>query len=257
MPHVLRVPSEVTLAALQSALAGVRARQVAVVVPPGRPSRLGSAETMRDLQSYAAGLGKDLVVIGGDEHLRAVAVAAGFAAATSLDEWEETQPQLRAVTARGGVTGPLWELTDLAVVSDDWFAVSLPGALDFPYTDEPPPYVQELLTANVGEMEAEGELALDPDARGADAPDGMGMDNDGLDTVEHEALALRNAHEHYEEQLTAAIRESGGVSRPLRFEIRRLTRHEDEGSPSDGHGHGHDGGPPVEGDEERDDSPAI
>ena len=226
MPHVLRVPSEVTLDALQSAVAGLRARQIAVIFPSGRPSRLGSAETMRDLHSYAAVLGKDLIMIGGDPHLRAVAVAAGFAAATSLEEWEETQPELRAVTVRGGPTRPLWELTDLAIVSDDWFAVSLPGALDFPYTDEPPPYVKELLTAGITALDA-ADTGI-TDGVDADPPETRADDlDDGLDSAEHEALALRDAHEHYEEHITATIRESGGVSRPLAFEIRRLTSHID------------------------------
>lgn len=217
MPHVLRVPSDVTLEAIRSALAAVRTQRVAVIFPLGRPSRIGTAETMQDLHSYALVLGKDVIMIGGDPHLRAAAVAAGFAAATSLEEWEETQPELRAVTVRGGPTRPLWELTDLAIVSDDWFAISLPGALDYPYTDEPPPYVQELLAAGIADLDAGSSNMPD------DPPDGA--TDDELDPDTENERALLDAHEHYEDHITMAIRESGGVSRPLAFEIRRLTTH--------------------------------
>lgn len=218
MPHILRVPSDVTLEALRSALAGVRAARVAVIFPLGQPSRLGTAETIRELHSYALILDKDVVVIGGDQHLRALAVAAGFAAATSLEEWEETQPKLLAVPARGAQTRPLlWELTDLTLVRDDWFAVSSPGALDYPYTDEPPNYVQDLLVAGIAELDASGSHSA-VEANSDTLDDSLGDD-------EREALALRDAHEHYEEHITTTIRESGGVSRPLHFEIRRLTSH--------------------------------
>lgn len=223
MPHVLRVPSDVTLEALRSALAGVRAARVAVIFPLGQPCGLGNTETIRELHSYALILSKDVVVVGGDEHLRAVAVAAGFAAATSLEEWEETQPELRAVTVRGATTRPLsWELTDLALVRDDWFAVSSPSALDYPYTDEPPSYVKELLAADLTEIGDGGSVMVDG-ADDAAARDAVAASEDELDDDEREARALRDAHEHYEESITATIRQSGGVSRPLRFEIRRLT----------------------------------
>lgn len=226
MPHILRVPSDVTLEALRSALVGVRSARVAVIFPLGRPSHLGTGETVRELHSYALILNKEIVVIGGDEHLRAVAVAAGFAAATSLEEWEETLPELRAVTMRGAKTRPLnWELTDLALISDDWFAVSLPGALDDPYSDEPPAYVKELLAT--GDPEATEALG-DGDTTAAEKP-GLGLvaEADEYDDDEKDALALRDAHEHYEEHITKAIRETGGVSRPLHFQIRRLTSHTD------------------------------
>jgi hypothetical protein len=247
MPHVLRVPSDVTPEAVRSALDGVRASRVALALPPGRPSRLGTSEVMRALHSYALVLGKELVIIGGDEHVRAIAVAAGFAAATSLDEWGETQPQLPAVLARSGATGALWELTDLAFVSDDWFAVSLPGALEYPYTDEPPPYVQELLASGMAIMDGIDSASVSTTDTMADSPSEAheGAFADDLDPDEMEALALREAHEHYEEHITSAIRESGGVSRPLQFEIRRLTSHADASSQ-----------PAVNG-LEQDDSPAL
>lgn len=224
MPHVLRVPSDVTLDALQSALAGARPATVAVVFPMGRPCRLAQTETMRSFHAYTTALGKNVVIIGGDEHLRAVAVASGFAAATSLEEWEETQPELRAVTQRGKQTRPLWELTDLTLVSDDWFAVSLPGALDYPYTDEPPPYVKALLTTGASESDVD-------DVNDGAHPEMAAASADEYDDDEQDARALREAHEHYEDHITTAIRASGGVSRPLHFEIRRLTSH--AGPPSD------------------------
>lgn len=250
MPHVLRVPSDVTPEAVRSALDGVRATRVALALPPGRPSRLGTSEVMQALHSYALVLGKELVIIGGDEHLRAIAVAAGFAAATSLDEWGETQPQLPAILARSGATGPLWELTDLAFVSDDWFAVSLPGALEYPYTDEPPPYVQELLASGMTDMDdmdgIEGAGVSTPHSMtGSPSEAHEGALANDLDPDEMEALALREAHEHYEEHITSAIRESGGVSRPLQFEIRRLTSRADASSQ-----------PAIDG-HEQDDSPAL
>jgi hypothetical protein len=194
MPHVLRVAAGATLAEIQSALAGQRARQIALVFPLGQPCVAGTSVALQGLRGFCSVLEKEMVIIGGDGHLRACAVAAGFVAATSLEEWESTHPELPAVTASLGRGVPPDAPVVGLVAPED--SADAPSSLYEPYSDQPPEYVLELL-----EAEGEGAAFRDDDEPAR------------ADDVDVEAgEPLRSVHEHYEDSITAVIRDTGGVT---------------------------------------------
>lgn len=91
MPHLLHLHSDTPLPTIQAAVGRVRPREIALIFPYGVPVALaGEADSaaLHSLYRYCETLDKAVVIIGGDEALRAAAVLAGFAAATSLDAWK-------------------------------------------------------------------------------------------------------------------------------------------------------------------------
>ncbi|SRR5260221_1867867 len=188
MRQILHIRAEAALPAIETAIQRARARRLALSFPFGRTSAVANWELLTALGERCRSLGIDVAIIGGDATLRANAVAAGFAVATTPDEWDTgTMPTVRA--ARRGQRADDVEraLPRLSLVIDD------DAAAAYPYDDEPPPYVIEL-------MVSEGmypDPHSDPATPGAD-----GAQDEGGD-------ALLASHEHYEEDMTGAIRDTG------------------------------------------------
>src|SRR5260370_30033218 len=139
MRQLLHIRAEAALPAIVTAVQRARARRLALSFPVGRTSAVADSELLTALAERCRSLGIDVAIIGGDETLRANAVAAGFAVATTLDEWNTgTMPTVRA--ARRGqrpddVPRALPRLS--LIIHDDAAAAD-------PYDDEPPPYVRQL-----------------------------------------------------------------------------------------------------------------
>jgi hypothetical protein len=88
MVHAIRLEARARGAHVRKTLSRMSEREVALILPLGEPAALADPDELRALHEYCQA-GKILVVIvGGDESLRAHAVAAGFAVATSLQDWE-------------------------------------------------------------------------------------------------------------------------------------------------------------------------
>lgn len=195
MPHVIRVRAHASSAAIHAAVAGARAHDVALAFPLGVPCLAGTAEAMHGLHAQCLALQKDVLILGGDQHLRAAAVAAGFPAATSLAEWEATQPRLDIVTPPVGNASANWEQPYLSLVpfADEWDRDRDPFD---PFDDMPPNFVLEL-------------MARDGVYGAPDETDIYDVRHEAEPSAEDELLA---AHERYEEHITRAIRHTGGLS---------------------------------------------
>lgn len=138
MDDIIWLRPKSSYATVSAALALASGRQVALVFPVGETTCLRDTATLSALHARCRLLGKDAVIIGGDALLRAQAVAAGFQAATTLDDWGETGPELYAVSPRRAAEDVphLWLVTprrtiDTADDSDTWVS-------------EPPEYVLEI-----------------------------------------------------------------------------------------------------------------
>jgi len=107
--------------------------------------------------------------------------------ATTPDEWDTgTMPTMRAARRGQRADDAERALPRLSLVIDD------DAAAADPYDDEPPPYVVEL-------MVSEG---MYPNSHSDPPPGADGAQDEGGD-------ALVASHEHYEEGMTAAIRDTG------------------------------------------------
>lgn len=139
MAHILHLASTSRLPAIQADLARIRAQQVALVFPLHTHPLIAEHDTLLALRAFCEALDKDVAIIGGDDALRALAVAVGFVAATSLDAY--------AAREHSGYTPPpgslaAWIEADAAFVASQHMA-----AEHQPSSDEPPAYVLELLRA--------------------------------------------------------------------------------------------------------------
>ena len=83
--YVVRLASNASFGAIESALGRLRARRVALLFPLGAPVALTNANAWDALHRHCDALDISLALVGGDEALRAAAVAADFVVATSLD----------------------------------------------------------------------------------------------------------------------------------------------------------------------------
>lgn len=142
MDDIIWLQPKSSYATVSAALTLASGPQVALVFPVGEATCLRDSATLTALHARCRLLGKDAVIIGGDALLRARAVAAGFQAATTLDDWGETGPELYALGPRRVAEDVphLWLVTprrtaprtfDTADDSDAWVS-------------EPPEYVLEI-----------------------------------------------------------------------------------------------------------------
>jgi hypothetical protein len=214
MLHILSVRTEMPLTAIQTALRHVRKRKITLVFPLGKRPAIASASAMQALAAFCGQLGKEIAMIGGDELLRALAVAAGFVSATSLeegvvkedapptarrsdaDEWERADARFRA-DQKACVTGPL----GLDELDDDTILTLL---------DEPPDYLQPLLEQRGGD---DGTTWQEVSGRSMRPLRRSGRTTRKLAATEEEE-ALRFIYETDEDEITTAIRATGGGSRP-------------------------------------------
>jgi len=154
MFRVLRFSAQTTLAEVVRAIRRAPALRIALVFPPGVRSRFADTGRMETLVTVCRESHKEATIVGGDELLRACAVACGLRAAVTLDDWRETHPRRtpRRAQARGSASrvakATTRKLPELVVVpaqaiqaiheqdgdeASDW--------LDL----DPPDHIQELL----------------------------------------------------------------------------------------------------------------
>jgi hypothetical protein len=194
--QVLSLRPEAPAAAIQSSLARVRARQVLLVFPLGRRPQLADAGALRTLAAYCEQARKRVTIIGGDETLRALAVAAGFAVATSLEDAVARETEDETSRRRSLPSRETWEQAYARFSAARGPRTTLPLLLEGePALDEPPDYVRQLL-------EEDGAYAV---------PRG-GRITRKLPAISEED-ASRTAYEAREDALTAAIRGTGGLPR--------------------------------------------
>ena len=143
MDDIVWLQPKASYATVSAALTLASGRRVALVFPAGESTCLDDAAPLSALHTRCRLLGKEAVIIGGDAFLRARAVAAGFEAATTLDDWGETGPELYSVGSRRGAEGDrrLWLVTPLQR------ATTRAADASDPYDgwiSEPPDYVIEI-----------------------------------------------------------------------------------------------------------------
>src|SRR5579862_7651986 len=87
MFEIVRLKADASVARAGAAVVLAPARHVALVFPAGAPVGIAHPAALDMLADRARAAHKRVTIIGGDAHLRACAVTAGLAAATTLEEW--------------------------------------------------------------------------------------------------------------------------------------------------------------------------
>jgi hypothetical protein len=142
MTYSLAVRPDAPLAAILASLQRLRAREVLLKLPLGKPSLLADETALHQLALFCQHAGKDLAIIGGDETLRARAVAAGFVVATSPEDHE----QRAARHAIRRHSNQPWEDAYAQFAARRGARPLRPRRRDDePLLDEPPEYVRRLL----------------------------------------------------------------------------------------------------------------
>jgi hypothetical protein len=213
MTHLVRLRAGARAEEAQRALERAPVSDVAVILPLGVPVALAQGDELRQLAEFCQAQGKRIVLVGGDQALRAQAVAECLAAATSLDEWEtskqrEGNPMRRLLgLGRGRVTRELPELTlppDLRPAAEpedasDLYAIG---------GGDPPTYVADIV--------AEDEALADPD-RHSQVPtiplkrSRRDQRREAAERERREAEAIARATQRHEDHLTGAIRSGAGA----------------------------------------------
>lgn len=198
-----RLHSAANLQAITAAIGRTRARSIAVIFPSTPSPELAEREALPALRAHADRLGKHVVVVGGDETLRARAVAAGFPVATSLEEWQTDEHEALA----GWPSAGQHEAESVFVLPEPAPSASLPR-------EEMPEYVRRIRDLSghyTGPLDVEPERTgqtgrLPPITPRITMPlPPVELDPDG-DTAD----AVRRAQERREERITRAIRRTGG-----------------------------------------------
>ncbi|HEU5439143.1 MAG TPA: hypothetical protein VFU88_07615 [Ktedonobacterales bacterium] len=181
------LPPDATVAEIEGPLGRVRGPAAALVFPAGAACQLAAGEQLRELRGLCRALGKRVTIVGGDEDLRARAVAAGFAAATSLEAWEPERDE-RPASARGATGRAAWTAADAAFVTERGRRHR-----ETSWSADPPEYVLWLLRRE-GTYPGPRETGDSATA--------------GVDDAEPSDPLLA-AHWGHEERITATIRATG------------------------------------------------
>ncbi|HEY1388238.1 MAG TPA: hypothetical protein VGF38_06800 [Ktedonobacterales bacterium] len=200
MDDIVRLKPQSTYATVSAALTLAKGRRVALVFPEGERACLRETALLDALSARCHRLGKVAVIIGGDAWLRAHAVAAGFETATTLEDWGNTAPELRAARPRRAAhhTPHLQLVADSP--QDDASAACAYGDDDAsdPWDIEPPDYVIALRKAFV----SPSPVMRAPVVSGSLARVLLDEDEDAID-----------ASERFEEVITGRILETSGIHR--------------------------------------------
>jgi hypothetical protein len=195
----------------QAALARTASDEVGLVFPLGARCTLASSADLEALYAFSETLRKCVIIIGGDETLRACAVTAGFPAATSVAEWETSK--YKAVRSTHRLTWPghrnrgaeAAELAPLRMVSADAGRGEDREDLYDPADADPPTYVVDL-------MADDQAMSMERTAAVPTIPMRSRTTRRLSETLQAraEARALEQAHHVYEDRVTSAIRASAG-----------------------------------------------
>lgn len=219
MTMVYTIHLEATANGEQARAAVARAPQgeVALVFPKGQRCALCDAHQLDALYQACAEWGILLVIVGGDQQLRAHAVTAGFAAATSLEEWETSKH--RAIRAqretslsrrldRGQREHAGWTEPAVRVVAAARRGTQDEAGQDLYSLDgeDPPAYVANLLAReDPWPLERYTEMPTVPLQRGRPTRILSETLRD-----QQEAEMLERMHQLFEERLTETIRRTTG-----------------------------------------------
>ncbi len=138
--YMLRARAGAPLAAIQAQLSRLRADEIALELPLGESAVLAEGAALRQLALFCQSIGKRITIIGGDEILRARAVAAGFVVATALEDHEQRTPD-STLRHRPYET---WEDAYARFAARRTPRPSRPRENE-PSLDEPPDFVRRLL----------------------------------------------------------------------------------------------------------------
>jgi hypothetical protein len=210
MIYTIQCDTGTPIDAIQAALARAPADEVALTFPLGVACAFADAAELEALWAHCQALGMRVVVIGGDQALRAHAVAAGFAAATSVDEWETVKH--RAVRRHRRSLGPQLQkrpeeepaAVDIRVVrGGGTIAEEGAGDLYDLVGEDPPGYVADLVASDetLAPVERQSQIPTIPLQRGRITR--------RLEELRREAAAaeaLDRAQQEYEDQITRTIR---------------------------------------------------
>lgn len=209
MFRVLRFHETTTLADVSRAIQRTLARRIALVFPSGMRARWADAGWMEAIATLCTEAGKAATIVGGDELLRAWAVASGLPAAVSVEDWRAMRAgaeQSWRISRRRALPVRLTLVPSQPVADthDDDDADLLT------YEAEPPEFVRELLSLH-GRDVAQGSVAIGTPGQPrrpfvvVPRPSTIAYD---LDTSD----AVRAKWEHDEEHLTATIRATSGLA---------------------------------------------
>lgn len=193
MFDVLRFRAGATPAKVGAALLRTPARRVALVFPLGIRPALADHSALTAIHERACRAGKEVTLVGGDAHLRACAVAAGFAAATSLDGWRaagESRTGRREQRRQARAPRPTLRLVDALVAETE--STDAAAALEMP------DYLRQLL-------DPEDAPAYDGHDGGEPAPIHSWM-------TAGEFAGVDLASARHEEEMSDAIRASSGLA---------------------------------------------
>jgi hypothetical protein len=205
-----RLHSAATLRAIVAAIGRTRGRSIAVIFPSTPSPELAEGEeALPALRAHAERLGKHVVVVGGDETLRARAVAAGFPVATSLEEWQTDEHEALA----GWPFGGSGEAESVFVLPEP----EQPMGMATAPREEMPEYVRRIRDLSGHYTEPQD---AEPERTGQTGQTGrlprstpritMPLPTVELDLEGDTADAVRLAQERREERITSAIRRTGG-----------------------------------------------
>ena len=188
--HVLHLPAMSSLASVRAALARYESCEALLVFPSSAAiAELARPDAQAALRAFCREQEIEAVFIGGDETLRAAAVAAGFAAATSVDAWEAPAPEAPASLSHSSPEA--WAEADAKLVA----SARGPDDSGSGWHADPPEYVMRLLGAEGGYAGPRDELTPQEAER-------LTADDGATDP-------LLRAHHDYEERITATIRDTG------------------------------------------------
>lgn len=191
--HVLHLPATSSLASVREALARFESCEALLVFPTRGAVELARMAALAALWAFCREQEIDAVFIGGDETLRAAAVAAGFAAATSIDAWRAVA--LEESPALVHPSEAEWAAADAALVAASG---QHPGDSGSGWHADPPEYVMRLLV-----LGAEGGYSGPRDEPTAEEAERLRAE----DAAATDPLLC--AHYEYEERMTATIRDTG------------------------------------------------
>lgn len=182
MFQVLRFRAESSFAVINAALTLDPARVVALVFPAGVRPYISESGQLDALFVRSRAIGKDVTIVGGDTELRVMAVTAGFAAATTLDDWRRAKHNSGAHRKRFSD-----EQVNLQVLASDSQDLNSSGGS---WIAEPPQHIATLLEAR------ESQCRVTPPTRQLSEAE---MDA-------RDAEAILQASERYEDEITTRIR---------------------------------------------------
>lgn len=188
--RIIHLPATASLDSVRAALARLESCEALLAFPPCGVGALTQPEVLAALFAFCREQEIEAVFVGGDEALRAMAVAEGFAAATSIDAWETHTPHVAAAIRLP--TADEWATADAALVAAATRRLAGDDAAAW-HTD-PPAYVLRLLGGTSGYIGPRDE----PTPQEAER----------LLAELAATDPLLRAHRDYEERITATIRDT-------------------------------------------------